>query len=94
MAQEDDMDLSGEVAAGCLCFRGFGSYQQLGDHDEGWFVRKAKEMRGMLELVAGPKWKNFIRKFLSVQGKNKIKRIEFGYDAESYALNFDDVNIL
>lgn len=96
-AEEDIMDLSGEVAAGCMCFRGFGwgssySYQLLWEEGsrDGWFLTKAKELKAMSELLAGPKWKNFIRKFsVQMQGR-RIKREQFGYDAESYALNFDD----
>uniref|UniRef100_A0A7N0T9Y1 Uncharacterized protein n=1 Tax=Kalanchoe fedtschenkoi TaxID=63787 RepID=A0A7N0T9Y1_KALFE len=78
------MDLSREAAAGCGgCFRGWGggAYRHLSEEagGEGW---KAGE------LLAGPWWKNYVRRF-GLQSQ-KIKRVRLGYDAESYALNFDD----
>ncbi|XP_057968340.1 uncharacterized protein LOC131157901 [Malania oleifera] len=45
-------------------------------------VKKAKEAS---EVMAGPKWKTFLRKL-----GNKNKKGRFQYDPRSYALNFDD----
>ncbi|CAI0415261.1 unnamed protein product [Linum tenue] len=57
-----------------------------------WVAEKLKKAREVSELVAGPKWKNFIRRF-SGTANGRIKRpskMQFQYDAQSYALNFDD----
>ncbi|KAL5783058.1 hypothetical protein ACOSP7_008087 [Xanthoceras sorbifolium] len=66
---------------------------------ESWLVRQAKRIREISELVAGPKWKTFIRRFSvninsnnnnNNNNKNKRRRMQFQYDAQSYKLNFDD----
>lgn len=44
------------------------------------------KVREWSELVAGPKWKTFIRRF----NKNRSKTNKFNYDPMSYSLNFDD----
>ncbi|CAA3020393.1 Hypothetical predicted protein [Olea europaea subsp. europaea] len=49
-------------------------------------MKAFKKMREWSELVAGPKWKTFIRRF----NKNRSKPGKFHYDPVSYALNFDD----
>lgn len=45
-----------------------------------------KKVREWSELVAGPKWKTFIRRC----SKNRPKPGKFQYDPLSYALNFDE----
>ncbi|CAI0416553.1 unnamed protein product [Linum tenue] len=68
-----------------------------------WVAEKLKKAREVSELVAGPKWKNFIRRFsgtvraavgsVANKANGRIKRpskMQFQYDAQSYALNFDD----
>ncbi|KAF8033860.1 hypothetical protein BT93_C0202 [Corymbia citriodora subsp. variegata] len=93
----DDVSPSG---CGCFClnwWRGGGGAhpyirrQSGGDHEESWAMTKIKKVREFTEVVAGPKWKNFIRKvggyWRSDRKRNPSGR--FGYDAESYALNFD-----
>ena len=54
---------------------------------ENWLVKQAKKVKDVSELLAGPKWKNFIR---SINKKSKTSSMQFQYDPRSYALNFDD----
>ncbi|XAR72641.1 hypothetical protein NMG60_11019354 [Bertholletia excelsa] len=58
---------------------------------EGWWSRGVgalKKLREWSEIVAGPRWKTFIRRF----NRSKSGRYggKFQYDPLSYALNFDD----
>ncbi|KAH7853393.1 hypothetical protein Vadar_001864 [Vaccinium darrowii] len=69
---------------------------QRGDHDyhqhketSAWLENNLKSVKEFTEVVAGPKWKNFIRKLGKLFNK-KEKRTHFQYDSYSYALNFDD----
>ncbi|XP_076924813.1 uncharacterized protein LOC143587397 [Bidens hawaiensis] len=65
---------------------------QSGDliNKDTWFMKRAKSLKEYSELVAGPKWKNFIRKF-SRRTKTKANATtQFQYDLQSYALNFND----
>ncbi|WCJ36048.1 hypothetical protein M5689_017270 [Euphorbia peplus] len=58
-------------------------------HDDPWWsrgVRTFKKIREWSEIVAGPKWKTFIRRF----NRNKTRHGQFQYDPLSYALNFDE----
>ncbi|KAL6633562.1 hypothetical protein ACP70R_026233 [Stipagrostis hirtigluma subsp. patula] len=61
--------------------------------EESWWQRAADavlKVREWSELVAGPRWKTFIRRF----GRGQPRPHHFGrklnYDALSYALNFDE----
>ncbi|KAK2994954.1 hypothetical protein RJ640_029397 [Escallonia rubra] len=95
--QEDEAVSGG----GCGCFRLFcfefghrdgerkGLLQGEGEQKEAWLVRKLKTLKVFSELVAGPKWKNFIRKFGKNRNGNKA-RARYQYDPQSYALNFED----
>lgn len=68
---------------------GDGGHQQ---QQQWWKVveEKLMKVREVSEVVAGPKWKTFIRKIGGVCRKNRrAQRGQFGYDAEGYALNFD-----
>ncbi|KAK7271693.1 hypothetical protein RJT34_27799 [Clitoria ternatea] len=51
-----------------------------------------KKLREWSEIVAGPKWKTFIRRFNNHNARavNYAKQGSFHYDPLSYALNFDD----
>ncbi|KAJ7945894.1 NHL domain protein [Quillaja saponaria] len=69
-----------------------GSYQ---NEDKWWSpgVKSFKKIREWSELVAGPKWKTFIRRF----NRNRSGVVggggrhgKFQYDPLSYALNFDE----
>ncbi|KAF9612092.1 hypothetical protein IFM89_038071 [Coptis chinensis] len=86
---------------GCGCFRFFSfrwkprsNNDQIGllhpqqQQQESWVIKSGKKLREISELVAGPKWKNFIRKFSAY--RNNKKRTQFQYDPQSYALNFED----
>lgn len=54
---------------------------------ENWLVENVKKVRELSEVLAGPKWTNFIR---SVGTIYKKRRVQAQYDPESYALNFDE----
>ncbi|KAF3654264.1 putative homeobox protein knotted-1-like LET12-like [Capsicum annuum] len=61
-----------------------------------WMVNKLKELKEYSEVVAGPKWKNMVRKIGKYfnNNPNKKRTTQFQYDSDSYALNFanDDGN--
>lgn len=93
----------------CLCFPCFGSRRssdvglawwqrssQVGE-DRWWFrgLVALKKLREISEIVAGPRWKTFIRRFnrsRSGGGGSSAGRqgTKFQYDPLSYALNFDE----
>lgn len=62
------------------------------DGDDHWWsggIRSLKKLREWSEIVAGPRWKTFIRRF----NRNRpatVKLGKFQYDPISYALNFDE----
>ncbi|CAI0388668.1 unnamed protein product [Linum tenue] len=56
--------------------------QQQKTEPSSWVMNQMKKLKEVSEMVAGPKWKNFIRQ---KQRRNQ----KFTYNAESYALNFD-----
>lgn len=61
-----------------------------GGGDRSWWsdgVKAFKKVREWSELVAGPKWKTFIRRFNKAPARPKSGK--FQYDPCSYALNFD-----
>ena len=79
----------GRWAKDCAARRHLLQQQRGGDQaaraeEESWLVRGAKKAKEASEVLAGPKWKNFIRRF------SRKKRAQFHYDPESYALNFSD----
>ncbi|CAB4293653.1 unnamed protein product [Prunus armeniaca] len=91
----DEEEIAPSSSCGCLWGRsniGTQRYllhqQQEGDQiKENWLVENAKKVREFSEVLAGPKWKNFIRSFSTIYKK---RRVQFQYDPQSYALNFDD----
>ncbi|XP_052181858.1 uncharacterized protein LOC127794648 [Diospyros lotus] len=101
-AAADDLDGEDYSASGCSCFRlfcfgsgrdaveGRGLLQPGGEQKESqrWVATKLREVKEASEMVAGPKWKNFIRRISKYF--NKKYRNQFQYDPQSYALNFDD----
>ncbi|KAK9271766.1 hypothetical protein L1049_002129 [Liquidambar formosana] len=65
------------------------------EKEERWWSRgwKAlKKLREWSEIVAGPRWKTFIRRFNRNRqsGGGGVKHGKFHYDPLSYALNFDE----
>ncbi|KAK7329991.1 hypothetical protein VNO77_24175 [Canavalia gladiata] len=102
MEREEDLEGSSSsgCGCGCGCFKGFGLKWWRQGHDEedkrlleqkgegeSWMVEKLKKLKEVSEVIAGPKWKTFIRK-ISGYGK-KHQRNRFQYDEQSYALNFN-----
>lgn len=59
------------------------------DTVERWWARPLLKMREWSELVAGPKWKTFIRQFNKGRPSSRQGKL-FQYDPLSYALNFDE----
>ncbi|XP_051149386.1 uncharacterized protein LOC127264068 [Andrographis paniculata] len=55
-------------------------------HRSSWLGSKLKSLKEHLELAAGPKWKNFIRRIGRL--RNSGRAAQFQYSPESYALNF------
>lgn len=87
----------------CCCF-GFGGWKRSNHQEskhllrensgneqykESWLVDKLKEAKEFSEVVAGPKWKNFVRK-MGKYFKPKKSSTQSMYTPDSYALNFDD----
>ncbi|CAK9135274.1 unnamed protein product [Ilex paraguariensis] len=60
-----------------------------GEHKETWLVKKLKEVREVSEIIAGPKWKNLIRKIGKYCKPRRARTHCDQYDPKSYALNFD-----
>ncbi|KAJ9163724.1 hypothetical protein P3X46_023359 [Hevea brasiliensis] len=61
--------------------------------DNPWWhtgVRAIKKIREWSEIVAGPKWKTFIRRFNRSRSSGNGRHGKFQYDPLSYALNFDE----
>jgi len=98
----DDLQERAFSSRGCCCFWSFGSresdnWERISTSEEqqktaggGWWdkgINALKKVREWSEIVAGPKWKTFIRR-LNKTGRCKTRK--FQYDPLSYALNFDD----
>ncbi|KAJ8772929.1 hypothetical protein K2173_028106 [Erythroxylum novogranatense] len=61
--------------------------------DRRWWSRgitALKKIREWSEIVAGPKWKTFLRRFNRNRGVASNRHGQFQYDPLSYALNFDE----
>ncbi|GAU11971.1 hypothetical protein TSUD_195950 [Trifolium subterraneum] len=99
-SNKEDFEETNGYGCGCGWFRVFTSqwwqrHDEEGKHllDEGnkgeetWVMEKLRNMKETSEVIAGPKWKTFIRK-ISGYGKKQQKH-RFQYDAHSYALNFN-----
>ncbi|KAI3801780.1 hypothetical protein L1987_29894 [Smallanthus sonchifolius] len=91
-----------DAAASAGCFRFFCCFDNH-HHDgetagflsqnqsrDGWFMKRAKSLKEYSVLVAGPKWKNFIRRFSRRPRTRSNANTPFMYDPQSYALNFND----
>lgn len=84
----------------CCCFPTSSSFStsttsfwekvRAADNDDHWWALPFKALKGLRdwsEIVAGPRWKTFIRRFNRRRNHHQTK---FQYDPLSYALNFDD----
>ena len=65
--------------------------------DERWWISGWSKMREWSEILAGPKWKTFIRCVGRSHfgcggdgGSSRPDQVGFRYDSSSYSLNFDD----
>lgn len=101
---DDDMQEMEFVRRGCCCIPYFGCisknpspsamklWERMGtsENKEKWFTKGWRKVREWSELVAGPKWKTFIRRFNKKRANGYIKQGSFQYDPFSYARNFDD----
>ncbi|MED6145434.1 hypothetical protein PIB30_025260 [Stylosanthes scabra] len=95
-SSSDDHPEPGSMC-GSGCFQVF-ELRQWRSHGEGrglaeqngesWLRCRLRKMKEISEVIAGPKWKTFIRK-LSVYGKKQQRKNMFQYDEHSYALNFN-----
>ncbi|KAL9227434.1 hypothetical protein vseg_003122 [Gypsophila vaccaria] len=106
------METSFTSRAGCcsMIFPCFGSssssspsvwerLQQTAERDNTWWARPLrglKKAREWSEIIAGPKWKTFLRRFNSnhsnrvCSSSRSSKNGKFQYDPLSYSLNFDE----
>ncbi|XVE53568.1 hypothetical protein DITRI_Ditri03aG0013300 [Diplodiscus trichospermus] len=88
---EETISSSGCGCMGRLCWwrrssnEGHGYLLQGEEIRESWLKKKAKKLKEMSEVMAGPRWKNFIRRF-----SKKRRSMQFQYDPQSYELNFDE----
>ncbi|KAI3954647.1 hypothetical protein MKW98_019778 [Papaver atlanticum] len=85
---------------GCCCGNWLPSWERIRDNynndqdqDGRWWskgISVFKKIREWSELVAGPKWKTFIRKFNKKGGNQYHQGKKFKYDPLDYARNFDE----
>ncbi|KAE9608495.1 hypothetical protein Lal_00015242 [Lupinus albus] len=55
-----------------------------------WWSRDFMKVREWSEIVAGPRWKTFIRRFNRNKSGGLRNNGKYQYDPLSYALNFDE----
>lgn len=68
-------------------------WQRVQSHDRWWApaVAAFQRVREWSEIVAGPKWKTFIRRFnRNRSGNSHSHHGKFQYDPLSYSLNFEE----
>ncbi|TKY73058.1 hypothetical protein E2542_SST01805 [Spatholobus suberectus] len=94
--KEDFYDHQEPSGCGYGCFWGCGLRWWRGHEEskglveqraDSWLSCKLRKMKEVSEVIAGPKWKTFIRK-ISGYGRKQQKN-RFQYDEHSYALNFN-----
>ncbi|KAK7411647.1 hypothetical protein VNO78_03082 [Psophocarpus tetragonolobus] len=90
---EDFYEHQESSGCGYGCFRGFRFCwcnapveEQRGDS---WVSCKLRKMKEFSEVIAGPRWKTFIRKISWYGRKQQQQKNRFQYDEHSYALNFN-----
>ncbi|CAN6585320.1 unnamed protein product [Malus baccata var. baccata] len=100
----EDIDLEsighgGSRSRCCFCIPSSWSRMRTSQNDDRWWSRGIKalyKLREWSEIVAGPKWKTFIRRFNRSRsgggssGGGGGRHGKFQYDPLSYALNFDE----
>ncbi|CAN6578311.1 unnamed protein product [Malus baccata var. baccata] len=81
----------------CFCFPSSWSRMRTPQNDDRWWsrgIRALHKLREWSEIVAGPRWKTFIRRFNRSRsiGRGAVasNHGKFQYDPLSYALNFDE----
>ncbi|KAL3818646.1 hypothetical protein ACJIZ3_004551 [Penstemon smallii] len=76
----------------CFSFTCFDGNSETNDSLWSRGVGALKKIREWSEIVAGPRWKTFIRRFSrNRSGINHTKQVNnFQYDPLSYAMNFDE----
>ncbi|KAL1364226.1 hypothetical protein HN51_012393 [Arachis hypogaea] len=91
---EDHQEPGSMCGSGCFQVFKLGWWQSHGEgkglaeqKEESWLRSRLRKMKELSEVIAGPKWKTFIRK-VSGYGK-KQQRNRFQYDEHSYELNFN-----
>lgn len=66
--------------------------QTTAETEDTWWsgpLKGLKKIREWSEIIAGPKWKTFIRRF-NRNGRSPSTTLKFHYDPLSYSLNFDE----
>ncbi|KAK7281865.1 hypothetical protein RIF29_10199 [Crotalaria pallida] len=66
------------------------SEPQTGSAGDRWWRRGFMKVREWSEIVAGPRWKTFIRRFNRNRSGGFRNTGKYQYDPLSYALNFDE----
>ncbi|KAL4304459.1 hypothetical protein GQ457_10G018120 [Hibiscus cannabinus] len=81
-------------SSGCGCIGRLRWWRQKaeGVRPESWLKRKAQKLREISEVLAGPRWRNFIPRFITYgigKKRRSMMMMQFQYDPRSYQLNFD-----
>ncbi|GAB2222810.1 hypothetical protein Droror1_Dr00016937 [Drosera rotundifolia] len=84
-ADSDFLDTEFAHRRRCCCW--FRPPSLASSSSDTWWSRGWRKLREWSEIVAGPRWKTFIRRFRKNKGGERKK---FGYDPLSYAMNFDE----
>ncbi|XP_061341056.1 uncharacterized protein LOC133287451 [Gastrolobium bilobum] len=100
---EESYDYEDTTTSSCGCFCGlwsrwYGSCKEeqeaVKDDHNYWLVKEVKKVKALSEILVGPKGKKKKKKkktfILGRLRKWGGRRMQFRYDPESYALNFDD----
>ncbi|PON67146.1 stress induced protein [Parasponia andersonii] len=100
---DDCIEEESEYGTRCGCFQVFGikrgrsngeyeRHRLLCRETKTWLAEKISKVKEFSEVIAGPKWKNLVRKIGGyIKGNKKQQNMaRFQYDSQSYALNFDN----
>ncbi|ESQ45759.1 hypothetical protein EUTSA_v10010820mg [Eutrema salsugineum] len=72
----------------CSCLSG--DFQSNHGQEPRWWVRAILKIREWSEIVAGPRWKTFIRRINGHRRRRRVWHDSAKYDPLSYKLNFED----